>query len=88
VRLPSVSEEWQYTGNKLHPSQKPLMAIVPLILAFSQQDDIVLDPFAGSATTAVAARLCNRRYVMIEADPTYYRIAMARLNGRHAGATR
>jgi site-specific DNA-methyltransferase (adenine-specific) len=79
MRLPSVLEEWQYTGNRLHPTQKPVMALVPLIMAFSCQDDIVLDPFAGSATTAVAALQCNRRYICIEQDDHYCRVAKLRL---------
>ena len=53
--LPDVLS-WRYTGNDLHPTQKPVMAMAPLIMAFSEPHDIVLDPFAGSGTTAVAAR--------------------------------
>jgi adenine-specific DNA-methyltransferase len=63
--------EWHYTGNGLHPTQKPVMAMVPLILAFSRMRDIVLDPFVGSGTTAVAAKQLGRRYIGIEIDPTY-----------------
>ena len=81
LRLPSVLEEWQYTGNRLHPTQKPVMALMPLIMAFSRQDDIVLDPFAGSATTAVAAIQCNRRYICIEQDAGYCAAARARIEG-------
>ncbi|MBI3303256.1 MAG: DNA methylase [Deltaproteobacteria bacterium] len=71
--------EWQYTGNTLHPSQKPLLAILLLILAYSRKGDIVLDPFVGSGTTAVAAHLAGRRYIGIELDPVYARIAEERL---------
>jgi adenine-specific DNA-methyltransferase len=78
VVLKSVLE-WQYTGNELHPSQKPVLAILPLILAYSRAGDIVLDPFAGLGTTAVAAYLAGRRYIGIELDPTYARIAHERL---------
>ena len=52
--LPDVLT-WRYTGNDLHPTQKPVMAMAPLIMAFSEPHDIVLDPFAGSGTTAIAA---------------------------------
>ncbi len=76
--LPSVLE-WQYTGNTLHPSQKPLLAVLPLILAYSGKGDIVLDPFAGSGTIPVAAFLSGRQYIGIEVDPTYARIAKERL---------
>ena len=77
--LPDVLA-WRYTGNDLHPTHKPVMAMAPLIMAFSEQGDIVLDPFAGSGTTAVAARLFGRRYIAIEKDAHYHRIAEERLN--------
>jgi site-specific DNA-methyltransferase (adenine-specific) len=71
--------DWRYTGDELHPTQKPVMAILPLILAFSKKGDLVLDPFAGSGTTAVAAKQLGRRYIGIELDPTYARLAEERL---------
>jgi adenine-specific DNA-methyltransferase len=71
--------EWKYTGDVLHPTQKPVMAMVPPILAFSQVGDIVLDPFAGSGTTAIAAKILNRRYIGIEIDPAYAKQAEERL---------
>ena len=58
VLLPSVLE-WRYTANILHPTQKPVGALMPLVMAFSQVGDIVLDPFAGSGSTAVAAELLD-----------------------------
>jgi adenine-specific DNA-methyltransferase len=78
VRLPSVLD-WHYTGNELHPTQKPLMAMLPLVLAYSAKGDIVLDPFAGSGTTAVAAKQLGRRWIGIEIDPTYAKLADERV---------
>ena len=63
--------EWKYTGDEFHPTQKPVMALLPVILAFSHVGDLILDPFAGSGTTAVAAQELGRRYIGIELDPTY-----------------
>lgn len=80
IKLPSVLSEWRYTGNTLHPAQKPVMALLPLIMAFSQIGNIVLDPFAGSGTTALAAALLSRRYIAIELDPHYCAIATKRLS--------
>ena len=57
---------WEYTGNELHPNQKPVIGITPLIEAYSKPGDIVLDPFSGSGTTGVAARACDRRFILIE----------------------
>jgi site-specific DNA-methyltransferase (adenine-specific) len=71
--------EWRYSGDGLHPTQKPVMALVPPILAFSAVGDIVLDPFVGSGTTAVASRTLGRRYIGIEIDPKYARLAEERL---------
>jgi adenine-specific DNA-methyltransferase len=77
-RLPDVLE-WEYTGNELHPAQMPVMAVLPLILAYTEKGDIVLDPFAGSGTTAVAAKTLGRRYIGIELDPTSAAKAQERL---------
>jgi site-specific DNA-methyltransferase (adenine-specific) len=71
--------DWRSTGDVLHPTQKPVMAMLPLIMAYSQVGDIVLDPFAGSGTTAVAAAALGRRYIGIELEPKYARIAEARI---------
>lgn len=71
--------EWKYTHNTLHPTQKPVMSILPLILTFSFVGDIVLDPFCGSGTTALAARTLGRRYIGIEIERKYCEIARKRL---------
>ncbi len=71
--------DWEYTGNEFHPMEKPVICLLPLIEAFSQPDDIVLDPFAGSGTTGVAARAAHRKFVLIELDEHHCRTARARL---------
>lgn len=76
--------DWRYSGNTLHPTQKPVMALLPLIMAYSRPGDIVLDPFAGSGSTAVAAEILGRRYIAIELSEQYAKIARDRLRtGRH-----
>lgn len=72
---------FEFSGNGLHPTQKPLTALTPLIGAYSGPDDIVLDPFAGSGSTGIAARESSRRFVLIEKDPAYARLAQERLSG-------
>ena len=76
--LPDVMD-WTYTGNKLHPTQKSIYVLKPLIEAFSKPGDLVLDPFAGSGSTCVAARRTGRDYIGIELDASHHAIASQRL---------
>lgn len=78
--LPDVLP-WKYTGNKLHPTQKPVSCLMPLIESFSKPGDLVLDPFCGSGSTCEAAFLANRRYLGFELDQNYHAAATARLAG-------
>lgn len=76
---PSDVLPWRYTGNEHHPMQKPVEALAPWIAAYSQPGDIVLDPFAGSGSTGIAARRLGRRFVLIEKDAGYCAAARSRL---------
>jgi len=76
--------EWKYSGNKLHPTQKPLCVLTPLIRSFSRPGDVVLDPFCGSGSTLLAAKLEGRQFNGIELDPHYCDIAAVRLSSRAA----
>ena len=71
--------EWVYTGNRLHPTQKPVAGLLPLIRAFTKPNQVICDPFAGSGTTGVAARQCHRHFVLIEQDAAYHHTAEERL---------
>ncbi len=62
-----------------HPTQKALEVMKWCIREFSKEGDTILDPFAGSFTTAVAARQLNRRFVCIEREEEYVTIGRARL---------
>jgi site-specific DNA-methyltransferase (adenine-specific) len=61
---------WSMPENTDHPTQKPEKLIAKLILASSNSNDVVFDPFLGSGTTSVVAKKLGRRYVGIEQDPT------------------
>jgi len=63
----------------LHPTTKPRKLIGNLINLFSNQDDLVLDPFLGSGTTAVCCQQGNRKFIGIELDPKYVKVAEDRL---------
>ena len=80
--LPDVLP-FPYTGNTLHPTQKPVEALQPLIESFSAPGAIVLDPFAGSGSTCVAAYRAGRRYIGIEMLAQYHRAGTERLAAMH-----
>ena len=63
-----------------HPTQKPLDMIKMLCKAYCPEDGLVLDPFMGSGTTPLAAKITGRRYVGIEIDDVYYKIAKDRVD--------
>jgi DNA modification methylase len=85
VPLPDVLE-WSYTGNHLHPTQKPVEALKPLITAFCPVNGLVLDPFCGSGSTLVAAKELGRNYIGIEIEDAHCRAAARRLGIAQSGA--
>lgn len=62
-----------------HPTQKPIALINRIINIFSNQGDVVLDPFAGSGTTAVSAIKNKRTYICFEKDKHYFNIMQQRI---------
>ncbi len=71
---------WSMPENTAHPTQKPEKLLAKIILASTNENDSVLDPFAGSGTTAVAAKKLNRNFIAIEADENYCLLAEKRLD--------
>ena len=63
----------------LHPTQKPLDLFAYLIRTYSNENDLILDPFLGSGTTAVAAKQLGRKFIGIEISEKYCKIARDRL---------
>ena len=62
-----------------HPTQKPLTVLKQIVSLASKENDIVLDMFMGVASTGVAARALNRRFIGIEIDDTYYKACEKRM---------
>lgn len=78
-KRPSTVLRYGSTGNKLHPTQKPVDMFEELIKITSNENDIVLDPFSGSGTTAVACRNTGRQFILVEKDPRYHAESIKRL---------
>lgn len=75
-RLPAIGR-WEKSCGK-HPTQKPLALLTRIILASTDEHDWILDPFAGSSTTGIAANLCNRRFLGIEQEIDFVNLGKAR----------
>lgn len=68
---------WEKTCGK-HPTQKPLRLLYRIILASTKEGDTILDPFAGSCTTGIAANLLGRKFIGIDQDENYLQLGMRR----------
>ncbi len=69
----------RHNGNRLHPTQKPLLLFEDLVCKHSNPGDLVVDPFLGSGTTGVAAVKNSRRFAGCDLDDKYARIASDRI---------
>ncbi|WP_342629777.1 DNA methyltransferase [Nguyenibacter vanlangensis] len=76
--IPDVLD-FDYTGNRLHPTQKPVSALRPLIEAFCPPGGLTLDPFCGSGSSLVAARSLGRDWLGMELDAGHVATATHRL---------
>lgn len=77
VTAASPVKRWEKACGK-HPTQKPLALLARIVLASTDEGDWVLDPFAGSSTTGIAASLCGRRFLGIEREAEYARMSVER----------
>jgi DNA modification methylase len=68
-------------GKAAHPTQKPVDIIYPFVEAYTNENDMVLDPFMGSGTTGECCLCMTRSFIGIEKDPTFFEIAKTRLEG-------
>jgi len=75
--IPSTPKSEKAFGK--HPTQKPQRLLERIIVATSNEGDLVLDPFVGSGTTGVAAVKHGRRFIGIDTEPDYVALAKARL---------
>lgn len=75
-RLPAIAR-WEKSCGK-HPTQKPLAVVTRCILASTEVGGWVLDPFAGSSTTGIAANLTGRRFLGIDAEEAFLNMSVNR----------
>ncbi len=75
-KLPAIAK-WEKSCGK-HPTQKPLSVLTRIILASTKTGAWILDPFAGSSTTGIAANLANRRYLGIDMETDFLEISKNR----------
>lgn len=78
---------WSMPENTDHPTQKPEKLLAKIILASTNEGDVVLDPFCGSGTTSVVAKKLGRNFIGIEQDKTYCCLAEKRLQMADADKT-
>jgi site-specific DNA-methyltransferase (adenine-specific)/modification methylase len=73
------AERLKKNGKKVHSTQKPESLLHRVLLASSNKDDMILDPFLGSGTTATVAKKLGRNYFGIEKENVYFKAAEQRL---------
>ena len=61
-----------------HPTQKPLELLIRIILASTNEGDLILDPFCGSSTTGIAAINLKRKYIGIDNEEEYLKLSLKR----------
>jgi modification methylase len=66
-------------GSKAHPTQKPEALLYRILLACTKPGDVVLDPFFGTGTTGAVARRLGRRWIGVEREPSYVKVARERI---------
>ena len=71
-----------------HPTQKPLKLLERIVLAASNEGDVILDPFSGSGTTGIAAARHNRRYVGLEQDTEWLDLSVRRFEAENPVTSR
>ena len=80
TNFPRQNLKFGMEGKNVHPTQKPVALMEYLIKTYTQEGETVLDFCIGSGTTALAAKNLNRKFIGIEKDEIYFRIAQDRIN--------
>lgn len=78
---PTTLLDFKVDKDRAHPTQKPVKLFEYMIKTYSDEGDLVFDPFSGSGTTALASKNTDRNCIVCEIDPTYYKYSLERLAG-------
>jgi site-specific DNA-methyltransferase (adenine-specific) len=80
VPKPSKKEKMLGTDKVIHPTVKPVKLMSYIITLFTREGDWVIDPFLGSGTTGLSAKLLNRNFIGVEREEEYFNIIQERLS--------
>ena len=83
TQMKNIWEYWAEKNPFRHPATKQPIILEYAILAGSDENDLILDPFAGSGTTGYVAQGLNRKCIMIEIDPDYCHLIKERIEGKY-----
>jgi site-specific DNA-methyltransferase (adenine-specific) len=84
-RLPALWDfvkATEHNLNLVHPTQKSVEVFESMIKICSDENSIILDPFSGSGTSAIASLNTNRQFIGYEIDPQYYKLSLERLSDK------
>ena len=74
-----IQQDMKNKEKRIHPTQKPVDLFGQILRDYSKENDLVLDCFSGSGTTAIACHRLKRRFICIEKDKDYYEASVKRL---------
>ena len=79
-----LQEDMKNKDIRIHPTQKPLKLFEMILRDYSNENDLILDCFSGSGTTAIACHNLKRRFICIEKDYDYWKASVERLENAQA----
>jgi site-specific DNA-methyltransferase (adenine-specific) len=79
-----LQEDMKNKDIRIHPTQKPLKLFEMILRDYSNENDLILDCFSGSGTTAIACHNLKRKFICIEKDYDYWKASVERLNNAQA----
>lgn len=79
-----LQDDMKHKDIRIHPTQKPLKLFEMILRDYSKENDLILDCFSGSGTTAIACHRLKRRFICIEKDPEYWAKSCERLKAEQA----